>query len=1034
MLEHIIGLGVRHKTFVALLFCGVCVSGIYSLARLPIDAFPDVSPNLVQVFGEVEGTAAEEVEQFVTRPVEIAMMGISGVKKIRSVSSYGLSTVNVYFEDDVDIYRAHQLVNERLDKARESIPQQLRLAHGLEKGPIVSGMGKILAYYVEGDAHDTTKLRTLQDWVIKRDLLTIPGVADVLSQGGHVKQYHIRVIPEKLYQYHLTLDDVEKAVQANNMSLGAGIMARGSEELIVRAVGLIRNVDDISRIAIRTYHGTPIRVGDVASVSHGEAFRRGVASLDGKREVVIGSVYKAHGANSLEIIRRLQRRIAALNATLPEGVRIVPYYDQSTLVMNTFYTMRTALLMGLTLVCVVAFVFLGSFRNAVIMVCSMPFAMLLAFVVMQQSGVAGDLISFGGIAIALGMIIDATIIIVEKIQSSARDAEGQGLVPIVMAAGREVGPPIVFAIAIIVMAFLPIFTLHDVEGKMFRPLAFTVTSALLGSLLYALVIAPVFYCVLHPRSGGVVRGTGAESFFHRVYRRCLAAVLQRCRAVIACMGMLMLCGIGVFTTLGSEFVPTLREGDLQVLAHMDPNIALDEICAMARMLEADIVQVPEVKYVVSEIGYGEVGPHVHHTNYACMTVGLTGAGARDHHRVIDAILGRVGLYPGVSLSFSQPIQHEIEALISGAGTQVVAKIFGPELSVLAAKVEELEHLLSGVPGVADVRAEQFTGQTQLRVEMDADAAARYALTAQTIQEAMRTAIGGVDVGQVLEEERSFAINLRFAEPYRNSVRALEDMLIRTPDGGTVPLKELAQVRTVTGLREIRREDTQRFIAVQCNVRGRDPGGFVMEAQNIVEKGLSLPPGYRVAWGGAFELQQTANRRLMIVVPVTLLLVVMLLFGLFGSLKNVLLIVLNIPLALVGGVLSLACFGGTLSIPSSIGFIALFGIALTDGLVLISRFEGLRRGGMELQEAVIAGALSKLRPVVMTTITTALGLLPMILTTGVGSEVQRPLAIVVVGGLFSSTLLTLIVLPVLYHTWQREPVAQCGEGQARQPSG
>jgi cobalt-zinc-cadmium resistance protein CzcA len=699
-------------------------------------------------------------------------------------------------------------------------------------------------------------------------------------------------------------------------------------------------------------------------------------------------------------------------------VKVVVFHDQATLVRNSINTVRNALIVGLILVSVTALVFLGNLRSTLIIVFSLPFSILLAFAVMYRYGIAGDLLSFGGVAIALGMIVDATIIMVEKIQSLLRDpSDHRSMREVIAAAGREVGQPIFFATAIIVIVFLPIFTLQDVEGRMFRPLAFTVVVTMAGSLLYALVIAPVLCGLLHRCGSGDKPRPPQATVFHRLYRRVLESSLNQGAAVMAVVLVMLALGWLTFQRLGREFVPTLQEGAIQVLAHMNPNISLKEIARTTTQIEKDILKSPEVESVLSEIGYGEIGPHVHHTNFACITTNLRPRDrwtrGKTQEQLIAEIDARLAGYPGVSINFSQPIQHEVDALVTGTGAQVVAKLFGPDLEILKQKVAEVESVLSGIRGAADLQTDQFSGQTQVQIALDRDAIARHGLNCHEIQRIIHAAIGGEMVGTVFEQERSSWINVRFDEPYRNDMDSIESLLLRAAGGYTVPLRELARVGTVTGLRQMTREDTRRFISVQCNVRGRDSGGFVEEARQAVARAVSLPPGYALVWGGQFELQQAANRRLMIIVPITLFLVLIMLYGLFNSVTSVALIVLNIPLALVGGVFALKLAGANVSIPSSIGFIALFGAALTDGLVLIARFEYLREQGSALREAVIEGAVSKLRPVMITTLTTAFGLLPLIFSSGIGSEIQRPLAIVVVGGLSSSTLLTLIVLPTLY---------------------
>jgi len=630
----------------------------------------------------------------------------------------------------------------------------------------------------------------------------------------------------------------------------------------------------------------------------------------------------------------------------------------------------------------------------------------------------GDLISFGGVAIALGMIVDATIIMVEKIQSAVgRDGEGGTLSAAILSAGKELGRPIFFGTTIIVLAFVPIFFLGGVEGKMFRPLAFALVTTMMGSLMYALILAPAFYGFVSKRRKTAAPRQPAQSRVSACYRSILNAIFPHRFLVI--LGMLVLLGTGgwLFGRLGKEFVPSLQEGTIQVLAYMDPNISLAEIGRRTKELERDILQADGVKYTLASIGYGEVSPHVHHTNYACITIGLKpksqwkAAGTQEE--LVAQIDRQLEDYTDVSISFSQPIQHEVDGLIAGAGAAVVAKLFGADAKVLEEKAREISAALATVPGVADLRTEQFSGQAQVRIEMNSAEIARHGLTTSEVQSSVSTALAGKPAGQIFEGEKAFGIDVRLADGHRESVEAIRGLLIRAPAGYTVPLEQLAEIATVTGRRQVSREDTRRYISIQCNVRGRDTGGFVEEAQKAIAETVALPPGYRLAWGGQFELQQTANKRLMFVIPITLFVVLMMIYSLFDSARNVLLIMLNIPFALVGGIFALTVFGENISIPSSIGFIALFGIALTDGLVLISRFEYLKSQGMALRDLVISGSLSKLRPVLMTSVTTGLGLLPLIMATGTGSEIQRPLAIVVVGGLASSTLLTLIVLPVLY---------------------
>jgi len=1026
MIERLVEWSLKYKIPILIIFVAVCALGSWALFNLPIDAFPDISPNLVQVFGEVDGMAAEEIEQLVSRPIEVAMMGLPGVKTVRSGSAFGLATVNIYFNDDVDIYRAHELVNQRLAAAEAAMPESLELHHGIEKGPIISGMGKVLSYYIESDRHTITELRTFQDWIVKRNLQTVPGVGDVISQGGYVRQYQIKLLPYKLLQYDITIEDIHTAIQNSNQNLGASFIVRGDEEFIVRSLGLIKTLDDIKYITLRSHEGTPIYIKDVAHVEFGKGIRRGFATLNGEKEVAAGNVYKIHKTNSFEVINRLKKRIEEINQQLPEGALVVIFYDQSFLVANTINTIKFALGVGLILVCLVAFVFLGDIRNAFIMVFSLPFSMFLTFSIMKYYGMSGDLISFGGIAIALGMIIDGTIIMVEKIQASLkRDAGNSSVTEVILATAKEIGPPIFFAIAIIIIVFIPIITLQEVEGKMFRPLGITVSVTMLGSLIYALLVAPVLYNILHRNRPHKKVKKDYLTIFHNRYRTILSIFLTRRILVVVLIIVMLGSGALFFTQLGTEFVPILQEGDMQVLAHMNPNISLEKVKEIAMDLEREIIKTPEVRLALSDVGYGEVSPHIHQTNYACITVGLKPMGewtpGKSREDLENEIRDRIKGYPGITVEISLPIKHEIDHMITGASGQVVAKLFGPDLEVLKNKAAEIENSLSNVKGAADVFTDPIAGQTQLNIELNLLELARHGLDKLSVQHTIHDAIGGEILGEVFEGDKRFGIFVRYDENYRNSIESINNLLIKKPNGSTIMLSSLLKnkIIPITGYRQINRENSHRLLPVRCNITGRDPGSFVADAKKLIAEQVDLPPEYHIVWSGQFELQQAANRRLSIVIPLTFIAVFLMLFSLFHSLKNVLLVMLNIPLALVGGVFALFFSGGILSIPSSIGFIALFGIALTDGLVLIYRFEFLRKKGLALKEAVIEGSISKFRPVLMTTITTAFGLLPLIISTGIGSEIQRPLAIVVVGGLVSSTLLTLIVLPSLYLSFSRE---------------
>lgn len=1050
MIERMIDFALRQRLLVLVGAAAVLVGGVWAYGRLPVDAYPDISPALVQVFTETEGLAPEEVEQLVTYPVEVAMNGLPGLERIRSVSNFGLSVVNVYFEEGTDIYFARQLVNERLQQAREQIPPGLGEP---VMGPISSGLGQVLFYYLDDESGRYTleELRTMQDWIVKRNLQTIPGVTEVLSIGGHVKQYQIVVDPNRLRQYGLSLHQVLEAVEANNLNVGASYLEVASEEYLVRSIGLAQTPSDIGDITIETREGAPVRISDIAEVEIGPEIRRGLVTRNAEGEVVVGFVLKLLGTNTSTVIQRVQERLDVIRETLPEGVRLVPYYEQAGLVERATSTVTTALWQGLILVVVVLALFLGNLRSSVIVALSLPFSILLAFLLMRQFGVSANLMSLGGLAIGIGMMVDAAIVVVENAHRLLRedpDPEERKL-HLVARAAHEVGRPVFFAIAIVIIVFLPLFTLRGVEGTMFRPLAYTIAMAMIGSLLFSLTVAPVLASMLLRRRGeepsslerraaGLVRrfGFGASDggggevrlvrWLQDKYRPLLGCCLDNRKRVLAGTAGLIALGLAVFPFLGTEFIPTLNEGTMLVRATMAPSISLNEATETVERIEREFLRFPEVTQVVSRIGRGEVGAHADPVNNAEIFVDLKPedewetAGSQD--ALVEAMSERLEDFPGVQLNFTQPIAAAVDELLTGTKAELAVKLFGDDLDVLLERANEIAAVVGDLPGASEVQVDQVTGQPQLKVTLDRGALSRYGIPVEHVQHEVRAAIGGDAVGQVFEGERRWDIFVRYAPEFRATPDDVAALLVDAPDGSLVPLGQLADIETLVGPRQISREDNQRFITVQLNVRGRDIGGFVEEARTAIASRVDLPTGYLVTFGGQFELAQAANRRLMIVIPITLLLIFVMLFASFGTLREALLILLNIPLALVGGLVALALAGQSLSVPSSVGFIALFGIAVENGLVLITYFNQLhQQEGLPVREAVEKGSMLRLRPVLMTALTTSLGLVPLLLATGAGSEVQRPLALAVVGGLVTSTILTLLVLPVLYGWMHSDPI-------------
>ena len=1052
MIERLIEFSLKNRLLVAVLLVIVMAAGYHSYRQLPVDAFPDVSPNLVQIFTVTEGLAPNEVEMYVTYPVEAAMTGLPGIEKIRSVSNFGLSVVNVYFRDDMDIYFARQLVNERLQEAREQIPAGFG---NPQMGPISTGMGLVLFYYLKDHTgrYSLEELRTMQDWIVKFNLQTVPGVTEVLGIGGFEKQYQVVVDPQALLSYDLTLAELVRRIEANNLNVGAQYLVLGGEQLIVRSVGLAKGIDDLGNIVVKTVDGRPVYLRQVADIRIGGAIRYGLQTRNGEGEVVAGMVIKLYGSNASTVIGRVEEKIAEINRALPEGVEIVPYYQQKDIVEAAVHTVTSALVQGIVLVALVLLAFMGGLRPSLVVAVAIPFSVLFAFIAMKWLGMSANLMSLGGLAIAIGMMVDGTIVMVENIDRHLATAPAdEPRWHVVRRACLEVGRPIVFAIAIIIVVFLPLFTLQGVEGKTFRPLAYTVALAMLGSLAYALLAAPMVSDLLlrraraqggggrvagsvdgpdgHPQApregftaspGGPAPSTPQEVWLVRklmtIYRPWVDWFVHHPKIAVGLALGLFAVGAAVFPFLGSEFTPKLREGTLVVRLTMAPSIALEESKRLTLIAERRLMTIPEVTGVTSRIGRGEVGAHTDPVNSAEMYVLLKPKDQwrrpGDQEFVEAEVRRKLQGMPGILVNLTQPIEMTVDELLEGVRAELAIKLFGDDLTVLKAKADEIAAVIRQVKGAADVQVAQVNGTPQLLIRPDREKVARYGLNIEDVQTTLRTAVGGETAGQVFEGIRRFDIYVRYRKDARATPEAIAELLVPGPDGIRVPLSQVAEVHRLVGPRQITRENNQRFITIQANVVGRDIGSFVAEAQQAIDARVKLPPGYLVTWGGQFRLQQEANKRLAVVVPITLLGVALLLYSSFGSLRNTALILLNIPLALVGGVIALGLTGQHLSVPASVGFIALFGIALENGMVLITYLNQLVQAGLPLEEAAIRGACRRLRPVLMTAVTTALGLIPLLVSSGTGSEVQRPLATVVIGGLVTSTVLTLLVIPALY---------------------
>jgi len=1061
MLNKIIDLGVENRLLVVLALLAAIVGSFLVLPKLNLDAFPDVTNVQVQINTEARGLASEEVEQLITFPIEAVMYALPDVEEVRSISKTGLSVITVVFKEGTDIYFARQLVFERLQAAREQIPDGIGTP---EMGPNTSGLGQVYQYILRAEdtqKYDAIALRSLNDWVVKLLLMPVGGVTDVLSFGGEVRQYQVRLDPQQLLAYGLHGDDVARAIEDNNRNAGGWYLDRGAEQLVIRGVGWLRSGEDglrdIGNVPLKDVDGVPVRVRDVATVSFGAEIRQGAVTMSRRDangnpeqlgEVVAGIVLKRMGANTKATIDGIKERLPAIQTALPDGVTLQPFYDQSELVSQAVNTVTTALLQAFVLIVVVLMLFMVNLRATFLVLISIPISIGLALMAMAQWGVSANLMSLGGLAIAIGMMVDGSVVIMERIFShlshpdsvheeearrlasgapdprwSARDHNG---IPLrIQEAAREVGRPVFFAVMIIIIVFAPLFTLEGVEGKLFQPMAISIVLAMLASLLVAVVVVPALATYLF-RHG--VREK--ESFILRplsaIYRWSLKIAMKH-RWLVAGTALAMFAGaIALVPRLGTEFVPELEEGTLNIRVTLAPSSSLQTSLEVAQKLERQLMTFPEVLYVSSRIGRAEIGGDPEPVSNVEIFVGLKPVQAwttAPDRMALQALMEeKMLVHPGLLFSFSQPIATRVDELLSGVKAQLAIKLFGADLNVLAQKGSEIEAMVKTVQGTRDVAMEQIEGEAQLVVRPDRDILARYGIPVAQVMDLVSDAIGGVSAGQVINGNERYDIYVRLAEPYRDDVATIRSLILQAPNGAWVRLGDVAQVAIESGPPQIRRDDVQRRVVIQSNVEGRDMGGLVAELQQRIDNEIDLPPGYTVVFGGQFKNQQRAQARLMIVVPLSLGLIFLLLYFAFNSVGQAALIMINVPLALIGGIVALYVSGQYLSVPGSIGFIALFGVAVLNGVVMVNSINIRHEGGMPLAEAVYSGACSRLRPVLMTAVTTALGLIPMLLASGIGSEVQRPLATVVVGGIASSTLLTLFVLPVLYGVFSRGKMA------------
>ncbi|MBP9603660.1 MAG: efflux RND transporter permease subunit [Chromatiaceae bacterium] len=1018
MLAALIRFSLTQRLLLMVLTVLLVAAGIQAFLGLPIDAFPDVSTTQVKIILKAPGMTPEEVETRLAVPVEQEMLGIPNQRLLRSTSKYALTDITIDFEDGTDIYWARQQVGERLAAAMGNLPP------GVTGGmaPITTPLGEMFMFTIEGDLPLTEK-RALLDWVIRPQLRTIPGVADVNSLGGEVRTFEVVPNPQLLVARGLALKDLREVLEANNRNDGAGRLTDGEEALLVRAEGAIRTVDDVKAIVLKAKDGLVVRVGDVAEVRFGSLTRYGAVTKDGKGEAVEGLVLGLRGANARSVVEGVKTRLAEIAPTLPKGVTIEPFYDRGNLVNRAVGTVSKALLEAIVLVVLLLLAFLGNLRAALVVAVMLPLSALATFILMRIFGLSANLMSLGGLAIAIGMLVDAAVVVVENIESELAEApDNLPTLHLIFRAAREVAAPVTSGIVIIILVFLPLLTLQGLEGKMFGPVALTIVFALATSLVLSLTVVPVLASYL------IQRGVHHEPWLVRklsaLYDSVLTTALAHGRVFVAIALLALVAGGGIFMLLGKSFMPTMDEGDLIMQLEKLPSIGLDQTLVIdTRVQTAILEQVPEIKAIVARAGSDELGLDPMGLNQTDTFMVLQ---PRDTWRnpdpawLADQLRAVMADFPGVGFSFTQPIDMRVSEMLTGVRGDLAIKIYGPDLDTLNRLAAEVEARVKQVPGAEDTFTLQNNGVQYMKIEIDRLAAGRFGLNVDDIQNDLKALLEGRDVGTVIEQGRRIPLILRGPEQLRATPADFEALRLSLSDGGSVPLTSVARIDRIDGPVKVDRENAQRYVVVQSNVRDRDLVGFVEDAKAAVARDVPLPEGYRLAWGGQFENQQRAAARLMVVVPVALALIFFLLFSTFRSVRQALLVLSNIPLAMIGGIFGLFIAGEYLSVPASVGFIALLGIAVLNGVVMVTYFNQLLARGLPVAEVVVEGARRRLRPVLMTANIAAFGLVPMLFATGPGSEVQRPLAIVVIGGLVSSTALTLVLLPILFRRFGVKP--------------
>jgi len=1063
MFNKIIDWSVNNRLLILIALFASIVGAIMVIPKLNLDAFPDVTNVQVAVNTEAPGLAAEEVEQLITYPIEAVMYALPDVEQVRSISKTGLSGVTVVFKEGTDIYFARQLVFERLQAAKELIPEGVGTPN---MGPNTSGLGQVFQYLLISDkdaGFDAMALRSLNDWIVKLLIMPVDGVTDVLSFGGNVRQYQVNIDPSKLLEYDLTQEDVVTALDSNNANVGGWYMNRGQEQLVIRGTGWFESGDagigNIKQVPVKTFDGTVITVSDIAKVGMGSEIRQGAVTMTRKTaegkvenlgEVVSGIVLKRMGSNTKATIDGINARIPLINQALPKGVRFEPFYDQADLIEKAVNTVVEALALAFVFICIVLALFLMNLRATFLVLISIPISIGIALMIMAWWGISANLMSLGGIAVAIGMLVDGSVVMVEnmfkhlnkpdstnsdsvhaRVPASDTDPhdvehDDHGIELRLKEAGKEVARPVFFAASIILVVFTPLFSFEGVEAKLFQPMAISIILAVVSAIMVALFVVPALATYLF-KTGVKEKESFVLKPLDKLYRKGLTFALKRTKLVISASLVLVISAFALVPFIGTEFVPELEEGTINLRATLAPSSSLDTALTVAPILEEKLMTFPEVTYALSRIGRAEIGGDPEPVNNIEIYIGLKPVSewtsASNRYELQGKMERSLEVFPGLLLNFSQPIATRVDELLSGVKAQLAIKLFGPELDVLAAKGQEIEAAIREVNGAKDVALEQIAGEAQLVVKPNRQELSRFGLSVNNIMEVIRDGIGGLEAGQIINGNERYDIYVRIEEEYRRNTEAISDIRIQSPTGAWVRLGDVATVSFESGPPQVRRDDVQRRVVIQANVQKRDMGSVVADIRTVIAEKVDLPSGYSVSIGGQFESQQRAQNRLAIVVPLSLALIALLLYFAFGSVGQAMLILVNVPLAVIGGVFSLYLSGQYLSVPSSVGFITLFGVAVLNGVVMVESINQRIRDGLEVSQAVFEGATSRLRPVLMTAITSALGLIPMLMSNGVGAEIQRPLASVIVGGLVTATLLTLFVLPVLYSWFSRKKIEE-----------